>query len=89
MSQRTVLITGAAKRIGAQLATAFGKAGYKLLLHANSSQDTLIALGDALSAQDVSNEILPACNFADRQASKRFAKQVMEEHRVDVLINNA
>ena len=41
---KVVLITGAAKRIGASIARTFHANGYRVLIHANNSKDEAIEL---------------------------------------------
>ncbi len=89
---KTVLITGAAKRIGREIALTLAARGARILLHYRSSKKEAFALhseicdagGDALVFQ---------ANFSALSldpAIRRFVGEVYKQAgRVDVLINNA
>ncbi|MFT6658462.1 SDR family oxidoreductase [Maritalea sp.] len=89
MSKGVALITGAADRIGAAIATALASDGYKTIIHYNSSGEK----ADALAAQISANGGTAATVCADLlQASAR--NQLIEQARnlfgpLNVLINNA
>ena len=44
MNSKVVLVTGAAKRIGASIVRTFHANGYRVLIHARSSKNEAIAL---------------------------------------------
>lgn len=85
---KTVLITGAARRIGALLALTAVRAGASLILHHNRS---------SVEAQELTNEVrkmggtitVISADFADPQRINDFAKSVFSQNQVDILINNA
>ena len=76
---KTVLITGGAKRIGKAIATKFFNSGYKLKIHYNSSKDDAMILAEKFNA-----EIFNA-NFADCENTALY--EMVEN--CSVLINNA
>jgi short-subunit dehydrogenase len=89
MKQQTVLVTGASSGIGLELAKAFARQGYSLVLLARN-QPALEQLADGLRSQyKVGAEVL----VADLRQADAAAQVVQElarrNQRVDVLVNNA
>lgn len=81
----SVLITGGAKRIGAEIARAFGTAGWHVVIHHSHSHDE----AEALAASLPSAEALQA-DFSDASAGPALVEQLAE--RLDdwrMLINSA
>ena len=69
MDRPAVLVTGAARRIGAAIARAFGEAGWHVVVHYRRSRVEAEALADRLpSAETI------ACDFADPEAGPRMAE---------------
>jgi pteridine reductase len=89
--QRPVaLITGAAKRVGAQIARALHAAGYDLALHYRHSRAEM----DALCAELESSRRDSTCAIAGELADVGQLPQIVERcvarfDRLDALINNA
>lgn len=85
-----ILITGAARRIGAAIARHMHGAGYKVLIHCNQSIDTANILCNELNALRA-NSAHPLqadlTNMSQVNALAKNATQCWE--RVDALINNA
>lgn len=64
MTRPAILVTGAARRIGAAIARRFGEAGWHVVVHYGASRDEAEALASALpSAETVQ------CDLADPQAA--------------------
>src|SRR5438552_4828085 len=87
---QVVLITGGARRVGAEVARALHAAGANVMIHYRSSAAAAIALTDSL------NKIRPhsAANFAAHLSTpeapdKLVAATRLEFGRLDILINNA
>ncbi len=85
MARPAILITGAARRIGAVLAQQFGAAGWHVVIHAGHSPEPAHALAATLASAEVVQ-----CDLADGDAALRMIAELAE--RLDdwrVLINCA
>lgn len=90
MTAPVVLITGAARRIGAELARTFHTEGYSIALHYNQSADEAHALADQLNQQRANSAAIFQAELADVAAIQKMAEKVQQwQGRLDVLINNA
>jgi len=89
--QRPVaLITGAAKRVGAQIARTLHAAGYDLALHYRHSRGEMDALCGELEATRATSTCAIAGELADIERLSRIVEQCIARFgRLDVLINNA
>lgn len=82
---KTVLITGAAKRVGAQMARAFGEAGWHVIIHYGGSRDAAQALAAALPSAEAVQ-----CDLTDGDAAVTMVEAVAAKHPDwRVLINSA
>jgi len=80
-----VLVTGAAHRLGAAIARAFGQAGWHVVLHYHRSEHA----AQALAAELPSAETL-ACDLADSAAAEAMVSDLAQRLRDwRVLVNNA
>lgn len=84
-SRRSVLVTGAAHRLGAAIARAFGENGWHVVIHYGTSKEAAEQLAAALpSAETVQ------CDLADADAAEAMVRQLaarLPDWRV--LVNNA
>lgn len=85
---KTILITGAAVRIGRALAIAAAQEGANLVVQYNSSREDAESLQEEITALGQQASIYQA-DFSSPQESLRFSKQVFSFHKVDGLVNNA
>lgn len=86
----TLLITGAAKRLGAETAQKFHSAGYNIALHYRQSKTAAQALADKLNdIRENSCEIFAADLDQLDQIEKLAADTVERFGSIDTLINNA
>lgn len=84
------LITGAAKRIGATIATQLHLQGYRVIVHYGSSADEAQALVDKLNSQRPSSAQCLQANLCEPEDIDALAKNAADIWgRVDVLVNNA
>ena len=88
-TKRTVLITGAARGIGAACAEKFASLGYNLVLNYRTSEEQALTLAQTLKQNGA--EILCGCaDVSDKSAVESlFAQAEAAFGQVDILINNA
>jgi pteridine reductase len=87
---QVVLITGGARRVGAEIARTLHAAGASVLIHYRSSAAAAIALADQLNhARTRSAAVYPAHLSAAQAPEKLVAATLSEFGRLDILINNA
>jgi pteridine reductase len=91
MSERRVaLITGAAHRLGAEIARHLHQAGLRVLIHYRSSSTSADALAAELNALHHDSARTLAADLLDLTAIEQLAHAALQAWgRVDVLINNA
>ena len=89
MSQKSVLITGASRGIGAACAAAFAKAGYRVFLNGRKSIEKLNTLAGKLREQGADCEALPGDVGNSAEVRQIFDKIRQICGGVDVLVNNA
>lgn len=86
---KTVLITGAAKGIGAAIAKAFTQKGYQVVLHYRSSKEKAIALKKECEALGKSPVMIQADLNSEEAILKMFESLSAQNLNVDILVNNA
>jgi NAD(P)-dependent dehydrogenase (short-subunit alcohol dehydrogenase family) len=85
LADRTALVTGASRGIGAAIARALDAQGARVALVARSAE----ALGEVASAL-AHDPVLLAADLAEPDAPAKIARRALEElGRVDILVNNA
>ncbi len=88
--EKNVLITGAAKRIGAACARLLHDQGCNVLLHYKSSQQEAVQLCDELNLKRPDSATVVQGNLLDMKELEAVAQRVLSSWGgVDVLINNA
>ena len=86
---KTALITGGAKRIGAELATRLVKEGFRVAVHYNSSRNDAEQLKETLNAHGDFCEIFSA-NLEDRDELTAMFNQAQEWlGQISLCVNNA
>ena len=94
-SSRVVLVTGAARRLGREIALALAGAGWRVAVHyRGSAEDAVQTAADcaALLAADASpvKSAAFACDLSDEDGVRRLLPQVAAQFgRVDAVVNNA
>jgi pteridine reductase len=84
------LVTGAARRIGAQIARALHADGYQVVLHYRGSHDAAQALQAELEAARADSTLLLQADLAQLdQLDRLVAATIARFGRLDALVNNA
>jgi pteridine reductase len=88
--QKTALITGAAKRLGRELAIALHEHGYRVVIHYNRSRDEAESLVGALLQKRPGSALAVGGDLSHPDTPARLVDEVRSVYgRLDVLINNA
>ena len=87
---KKILITGAAKRIGKEMALSFFKKGWDIVIHFNTSKDEAESLADQMNAERFNSAMLVQANLDNtNEVEKLVAKIQSNNISIDALINNA
>jgi len=90
LAGQAALVTGAARRVGAALATAFHAAGARVAVHYRSSQAAAEALVASLNGSRADSALAFRADLADPAACDTLVAEVVRAFgRLDVLVNNA
>ena len=81
---RTVLVTGATRGIGRELARAFGESGGRLILTGTRQEQI-----DELNRESPGHHHYHHVDFTDLQSTERFLETIGKYDRIDVCVNNA
>ena len=84
------LVTGAARRIGAAIATGLHAAGYDLALHYRDSADEAAALQDTLERERRNSTVLLRADLSETARLPSLVERTVTRFgRLDALVNNA
>ena len=87
---KRILITGAAKRIGKEMALSFFNKGWDIVIHYNSSKDEAEALADQMNSERNNSAMLVQANLDNTNEVENLVKKILSKNRsIDALINNA
>jgi len=87
---RWALVTGAAKRIGAVVASTLHAAGANVVIHYHSSAAEAEELAASLNRQRAGSAFTVSADVREVEALERMAKNVLARTgRIDILVNNA
>lgn len=90
LTDKVVLITGGAQRVGAMTARLLHAAGANLVLHYRHSRQSALDLQTELNEQRSNSVILIQADLLDTDKLKSIVAQTVKQWgRLDVLINNA
>ena len=90
LTDKVVLITGGAQRVGAMTARLLHAAGANLVLHYRHSRQSALALQAELNKQRKNSVILIQADLLETVKLKSIIKKSIEQWgRLDILINNA
>ena len=86
---KVVLVTGASRGIGKQIALTFAKNGYDIAVNYNKENEELENLKKEIEQNNVKC-FMAKGDVSNYEACEKFVKAVIEEYgKVDVLVNNA
>jgi len=89
-TQKIVLITGAARRIGAEIAKTFHAVGYGVVLHCRDSKEAADKLMASLNAERENSAWVLQADLQSVEAIRHMVSGAVEKNgRLDVLVNNA
>jgi pteridine reductase len=90
LRDQVVLITGGARRVGAQIARTLHSAGANVLIHYRSSADAAIALADHFNRVRPDSAAIHCAHLLSTEAPEKLVAATLREFgRLDILINNA
>jgi pteridine reductase len=90
LADRVVLVTGAARRIGAALVRGFHRQGARVVIHCHRSVREAEQVREELNAARAGSAIVVAANLLDDPAPAKIIEPTLAAFgRLDVLINNA
>jgi pteridine reductase len=90
LRDQVVLITGSARRVGAEIARTLHAAGAKIMIHYRSSAAAAIALADEFNQIRAHSAAIFAVHLLNPDApDKLVGATLLEFGRLDILINNA
>jgi len=90
LAGKSALVTGAARRVGAEIARTLHAAGANVVLHYRSSSEEASALAQALNEARPDSVTLAQCDLLDSAALSELADTAATAFGgLDVLVNNA
>src|ERR1700728_2296579 len=90
LQDQVVLITGGARRVGAEIARTLHAAGANILIHYRSSAAAAVALADQFNQARPHSAAIHAAHLSTAEAPEKLvAATLLEFGRLDILINNA
>ena len=87
--QRGVLITGAARRIGAAMARALAADGWRVVVHYHQSEDDAASLAAEINAEGGTCAIVPGDLACQADVETLVARAIAVSGPLDCLVNNA
>lgn len=90
LAAKVALVTGAARRIGAEIARTLHEVGMNVILHYHTSEDEALSLCQELNEKREQSAYSIHADLSDYESQLNLIRQsVMVWQRLDVLINNA
>ena len=88
--KKTIFITGAAKRIGKEIALCFSEMGWNIIIHYNSSKNDAQVLADEINGTNSDSAITVQGNLDVKEDVEKVINEVRDVFpTIDLLINNA
>jgi pteridine reductase len=90
LTSKVALITGSAKRIGAEIAEELHRAGMNIVLHYNASEEEAFGLCEHFNQKRASSAVAIRANLEEAESAKNLVYEAVQIwKRLDVLVNNA
>jgi pteridine reductase len=90
LRDQVVLITGGARRVGAEIARTLHAAGANILIHYRCSTTAAIALADQFNQARPRSAAIHSAHLSNAEAPEKLvAAALLEFGRLDILVNNA
>lgn len=90
MSNKVVLITGASRGIGSEVAKVFAGNNYNVVINYNNSSDAAFKLKEGIENKYHVTALCIKCDVSNELEVKNMVEKVIDTFgRVDVLVNNA
>lgn len=87
---KVALVTGAAKRIGAEIARQLHKEHFNVVIHYHHSEKAAQELADELNEERENSAACMAADLNNPEQISRLAEQAQQQwQRIDLLVNNA
>jgi len=88
--KKTIFITGAAKRIGKEIALCFSEMSWNIIIHYNSSKNDAQVLADEINGTNPDSAITVQGNLDVKEDVEKVINEVRDAFpTIDLLINNA
>ena len=86
---KTVIVTGASRGIGREIAKELAIKGYTIIANYNKSEDQILELKKELKEKEVNIDIFKA-DISKRNEAKQLVEYTINKYKkIDILINNA
>ena len=86
---KIVVVTGASRGIGREIAKELSKKGYTIIANYNKSEKQIIELKEELEKENIKIDIFKA-DLSKRKEAKDLVEYIIKKYKkIDVLINNA
>ncbi len=90
MTDKVVLVTGAAKRIGAGITRRFHQEGFNVIVHYHHSETEAMNLTSELNQNRSGSAKLLQLNLGATDQLSSFGEQIVDAYgQIDILVNNA
>ncbi|HEX4045313.1 MAG TPA: pteridine reductase [Gammaproteobacteria bacterium] len=90
LTAKVALVTGAARRVGAEIARVLHQAGMRVALHYHTSETAARLLCEQFNQQRPQSALAIAADLQAADSENKLIQQVIDQwQRLDVLVNNA